>query len=40
MARARKTTGAKTPSVPGLDRLLEQYGCGPVRFSGTGDALF
>ena len=21
-------------------KLLEQYGCGPVRFSGTGDALY
>jgi starch phosphorylase len=23
-----------------MDRLLEQYGCGPVRFMGTGDALY
>ena len=23
-----------------LDKLLEQYGCGPVRFTGTGDALY
>jgi starch phosphorylase len=23
-----------------LDKLLEQYGCGPIRFTGTGDALY
>jgi starch phosphorylase len=28
------------PSVPEMSRLLEQYGCGPVEFSGTGDALY
>ena len=23
-----------------LEKLLEQYGCGPIRFTGTGDALY
>jgi starch phosphorylase len=27
-------------SRPGLAELLEQYGCGPVRLTGTGDALY
>jgi starch phosphorylase len=25
---------------PGIGQLLEQYGCGPIRFTGTGDALY
>ena len=28
------------PSVPDMNRLLEQYGCGPIQFSGNGDALY
>ena len=32
--------GATAPSAPAMDKLLEQYGCGPVRFTGTGDALY
>ena len=31
---------AKTPAVPEMEKLREQYGCGPVRLSGTGDALY
>ena len=27
-------------SGPGLAKLLEQYGCGPIQLSGTGDALY
>ncbi len=27
-------------SGPGLAELLEQYGCGPIQLSGTGDALY
>ena len=23
-----------------IARLLEQYGCGPIQFTGSGDALF
>lgn len=28
------------PSNPMSERLLEQYGCGPIRFTGSGDALY
>ena len=35
---------AATPQVaqdlPKIAKLLDQYGCGPVRFSGTSDALY
>ena len=31
---------AKTPTAPGMERLREQYGCGPVQLTGTGDALY
>jgi starch phosphorylase len=34
------TRGAKARRAPGLKRLLEQYGCGPIQFTGTGDALY
>jgi starch phosphorylase len=40
MSNDRTASGARTPSAPGMDRLLEQYGCGPVRFMWTGDALY
>jgi starch phosphorylase len=37
----RRATGAKgTASRVGTEKLLEQYGCGPIRFTGTGDALY
>jgi len=32
--------GGDGPGVPGTDKLLEQYGCGPIRFTGTADALY
>jgi len=32
--------GAKTPAPPGKAELLAQYGCGPVEFTGTDDALY
>ena len=36
--------GAGRPSEQGpereAERLLEQYGCGPVKFTGTNDALY
>src|SRR3954452_1482020 len=31
---------AVDPQGDGLSELLARYGCGPVRFSGTGDALY
>ena len=30
----------RTAGKPGLEKLLEQYGCGPIQFTGTGDALY
>ena len=33
------TGGARTPSTR-VKKLLEQYGCGPIQFTGTGDALY
>jgi starch phosphorylase len=35
-------TAANTarPSVPAMQALLEQYGCGPIHFTGTHDALY
>jgi starch phosphorylase len=30
----------KTTDKPSFAGLLERYGCGPIRFTGTGDALF
>src|SRR5499427_7730979 len=32
--------GAKDPAPPEWGELLAQYGCGPVRFRGTADALY
>lgn len=31
---------AKRQALPDADRLTRQYGCGPVRFSGTDEALY
>jgi glycogen phosphorylase len=36
-------TSAATPRTAGkpeIEKLLEQYGCGPIQFTGTGDALY
>ncbi len=37
-----KTVDLRTLNAPAEDRgrLLEQYECGPIRFTGTGDALY
>jgi starch phosphorylase len=37
-----KTARLTTPNAPETNRdsILEQYGCGPIRFTGTGDALY
>ena len=40
MTSPRKAAGARTPSAPETEKLLEQYGCGPVQFTGTDDALY
>jgi starch phosphorylase len=40
MSSRRKTTGAPTRSAPDTTKLLAQYGCGPIPFTGTADALY
>ncbi len=40
MATRTKAPGTKTQSQDGLAALREQYGCGPVKFAGTEDALY
>ena len=40
MSSHRRPAGARTPSAPGTEQLLEQYGCGPIQFTGTPDALY
>ena len=41
MCSDRKTLPTtRAPAIPGIDKLLEQYGCGPVRFTGTDEALY
>jgi glycogen phosphorylase len=40
MSSHSTTAGAKTPSARVPANLLEQYGCGPVQFTGTSDALY
>jgi broad specificity phosphatase PhoE len=32
--------GGAVGTEPGMAKLLEQYGCGPIHFTGTGDALY
>ena len=38
--QAGKVATAGTPTVAGTAKLLKQYGCGPIEFSGTDNALF
>jgi starch phosphorylase len=40
MSSDRTAAAPRTAGKPGRDRLLEQYGCGPIQFTGTGDALY
>jgi starch phosphorylase len=40
MSSDAKAAAPKTTRRPGIDKLLEQYGCGPIQFTGTGDALY
>jgi starch phosphorylase len=40
MSSDAKAPAPKTTRRPGIDKLLEQYGCGPIQFTGTGDALY
>ena len=40
MSKQRTTAGARTRSTPDIQKLLEQYGCGPIQFTGTADSLY
>jgi starch phosphorylase len=40
MSSDRTAADAKTPAEPEIRPLLKQYGCGPIQFTGTGDALY
>ena len=40
MSSGRTVAEPRTPGEPEIRQLLEQYGCGPIRFTGTGDALY
>ncbi len=40
MAITMKTPSTTTQSLDGLAALRQQYGCGPVKFAGTEDALY
>jgi starch phosphorylase len=40
MSSDAKAAAPQTPRRPGIDKLLERYGCGPIQFTGTGDALY
>jgi starch phosphorylase len=40
MMSRRTIAGARTPHAPDTKKLLEQYGCGPIQFTGTADALY
>jgi starch phosphorylase len=40
MTTKQKTLPPTTASTDGLAKLREQYGCGPVQFSGTDEALY
>ena len=40
MSSERTAAALRTPGTPRMENILEQYGCGPIRFTGTGDALY
>src|SRR5262245_55023275 len=40
MSGERAAASARTASGPAIDKLLEQYGCGPIQFTGSNDALY
>ena len=37
---SNRAAAARTPAEPEIKKLLELYGCGPIQFTGTGDALY
>src|SRR5262249_44924054 len=40
MLKTKSPAPATVPTADGVAKLLDQYGCGPVRFTGTDDALY
>jgi starch phosphorylase len=40
MSTIRSARAATAKGDPGTKKLLEQYGCGPIQFTGTDDALY
>ena len=40
MTQQSRTASDDVRASPDVAELLEQYGCGPIRFTGTGDALY
>ena len=40
MSEEMAATDESRPSAPGEGKLLAQYGCGPIQFTGTDDALY
>jgi len=40
MTEAREAGASPSTSLKAEPGLLEQYGCGPIRFSGTNDGLY
>jgi starch phosphorylase len=38
--KRQTTTATSRRKPPAIAQLLEQYGCGPIQFTGTGDALY
>jgi starch phosphorylase len=40
MSNRRTKAPARTPNSANTKKLLEQYGCGPIQFTGTADALY
>ena len=40
MSKTTTSAAPATATFDGIARLLQQYGCGPVHFTGTDDALY
>src|SRR5438067_3096783 len=40
MSKAKTAAPAANPATDGVAKLLREYGCGPVAFTGTDDALY
>jgi starch phosphorylase len=40
MIKKREIAALKSTDVDPIRKLLEQYGCGPIQFSGTADGLY